>query len=184
MLYRDAQRGRIVQNIGGIANLTAIPPGTGAGSGVGPEHVVAFDTGPGNMVIDGVMTKLFNKLYDDGGRIAAKGKPIDSILKKIMRGAFFRSKPPKTAGREEFGREFVDQFLRSCGKAKKEDIVATATALTAQSIAAAIRDFLPGAFGEGQDLSRHDHFRRWQPQLYSGEDARRSITQTDDENHS
>jgi anhydro-N-acetylmuramic acid kinase len=150
MLYRDSQRGRIVQNIGGIANLTAIPPGTGAGGGIGPERVIAFDTGPGNMVIDGVMTKLFNKPYDDGGKIAAKGKPIDSVLKKIMRGAFFRSKPPKTAGREEFGREFVEQFLRSCGKASKEDIVATATALSAQTIASAIRDFLPGAFGEEQ----------------------------------
>jgi anhydro-N-acetylmuramic acid kinase len=150
MLYRHPQRGRIVQNIGGIANLTAIPPGTGAGSGIGPERVVAFDTGPGNMVIDGVMERLYNKPYDDNGRIAAKGKPIDAVLKKILRGAFFRTKPPKTAGREEFGREFVEQFLRGCGRANKEDIVATATALTAQSIAASIRDFLPGSFGEEQ----------------------------------
>jgi anhydro-N-acetylmuramic acid kinase len=154
MLYRDPQRGRIVQNIGGIANLTAIPPGTGAGAGAGQERVIAFDTGPGNMVIDGVMARLYHKPYDDGGRIAAKGKAIDSVLKKIMRSAFFRTKPPKTAGREEFGREFVDQFLRSCGGAKKEDIVATATALTAQTIAASIRDFLPGAFGE--ELAFHD----------------------------
>jgi anhydro-N-acetylmuramic acid kinase len=150
MLYRDPQRGRIVQNIGGIANLTAIPPGTGAGSGVGPERVIAFDTGPGNMVIDGVMDRLYGKPYDDGGRTAAKGKPIESVLKKIMRGSFFRTKPPKTAGREEFGREFVAEFLRTCGGAKKEDIVATATALTAQTIAAAIRDFLPGAVSEEQ----------------------------------
>jgi anhydro-N-acetylmuramic acid kinase len=150
MLYRDPQRGRIVQNIGGIANLTAIPPGTSAGGGARPDRVIAFDTGPGNMVIDGVMARLYNKRYDDGGRIGAKGKPIESVLKKIMRGAFFRTKPPKTAGREEFGREFVEQFLRNCGGAKKEDIVATATALTAQTIAAAIRDFLPGAFGDEQ----------------------------------
>ncbi len=150
MLYRDSQRGRIVQNIGGIANLTAIPAGTGAGSGSRPERVIAFDTGPGNMVIDGVMSRLFNKPFDEGGRIAAKGKPDEAILKKIMRGAFFRTKPPKTAGREEFGREFVEQFLRACGGANKEDIVATATALTAQTIAAAIREFLPGAFGEEQ----------------------------------
>lgn len=147
MLYRHAQRGRIVQNIGGIANLTAIPAGTAGGGGARPERVVAFDTGPGNMVIDAVMDRLYGKPFDKDGRTAAKGKPIDSVLKKIKRGAFFRIKPPKTAGREEFGREFVAQFLRICGKAKKEDIVATATALTAQTIADAIHDFLPGASG-------------------------------------
>jgi anhydro-N-acetylmuramic acid kinase len=150
MLYRHPQRGRIVQNIGGIANLTAIPPGTSAGGGASPERVVAFDTGPGNMVIDGVMSRLFNKSFDKDGRIAAKGKPIEPVLKKIMRGSFFRAKPPKTAGREEFGREFVKDFLRLCGRAKEEDVVATATVLTARTIAAAIRDFLPGAFGDEQ----------------------------------
>jgi anhydro-N-acetylmuramic acid kinase len=150
MIYRHAQRGRIVQNIGGIANLTAIPPGTGAGGGARQERVIAFDTGPGNMVIDGVMARLYNKRFDENGRIASKGKPIEPVLKKIVRGSFFRTKPPKTAGREEFGREFVKEFLRSCGRAKKEDIVATATALTARTIAGAIRDFLPGAFGQEQ----------------------------------
>ena len=149
-LYRDPQRGRIVQNIGGIANLTAIPAGTGAGGGARPERVVAFDTGPGNMVIDGVMERLYKKKYDENGRQAAKGKPIEAVINKILRSPFFLTKPPKTAGREEFGREFVEEFIRLCGKAAKEDVVATATALTARSIAKAIRDFLPGAFGEDQ----------------------------------
>ena len=148
VLYRHPQRGRIVQNIGGIANLTAIPAGTGAGGGSRPERVIAFDTGPGNMIIDGVMERLFKRRYDDGGRVAAKGKPIDAVLKKLLRNPFFRLKPPKTAGREEFGREFVASFVKSCGKAQKEDIVATATAFTALSIADAIRTFLPGASGE------------------------------------
>lgn len=143
MLYRDSQRGRIVQNIGGIANLTAIPAGTGAGGGPRPERVVAFDTGPGNMVIDGVTERLFNKRFDQDGEIAARGKVHEPVVTKTLRSAFFRTKPPKTAGREEFGREFVDRFIRACGKRNREDVVATATALTARSIAAAVRDFLP-----------------------------------------
>ncbi|HWR15567.1 MAG TPA: anhydro-N-acetylmuramic acid kinase [Terriglobales bacterium] len=143
MLYRHPQRGRIVQNIGGIANLSAIPAGTGAGSGPRPERVIAFDTGPGNMVIDGVMERLFHRPFDENGKVAAKGTILESVLKKLMRASFFRTSPPKTAGREEFGREYVEQFVRACGKAKREDVVATATALTARTISAAIRDFLP-----------------------------------------
>jgi anhydro-N-acetylmuramic acid kinase len=154
VIYRDPQRGRIVQNIGGIANLTAIPTGTAAGGGARPERVIAFDTGPGNMVIDGVMERLFKKRFDENGKIAAKGKVIEAVVKKILRSEFFHLPPPKTAGREEFGREFVEKFLRACGKAKKEDVVATATALTAQSIAQAIREFLPGV-GKGEK-SFHD----------------------------
>jgi len=138
-----------VLNIGGIANMTAIPPGTGSGGGTRPERVVAFDSGPGNMVIDAVMEKLYGKRFDKDGQIAAKGKPIESVLKKLLNGSFFRKAPPKTAGREEFGREFAARFLKACGRAKKEDAVATATALTARSIAYAIRDLLPGAKREG-----------------------------------
>jgi anhydro-N-acetylmuramic acid kinase len=152
MLYRDPQRGRIVQNIGGIANLTAIPSGTAAGGGARPERVVAFDTGPGNMVIDGVMEKLYNRRFDQDGQIAAKGKALEPVLKKLLRGSFFRTTPPKTAGREEFGREFVEQFLHACGKCKREDAVATATALTAKSIAGAIHELLPSTFGENAFL--------------------------------
>ena len=148
LLYRHPQRGRILQNIGGIANLTAIPPGTGSGGGTRPERVVAFDTGPGNMVIDAVTDKLSGKRFDKNGQIAAKGKPIDQVLLKLLGAPFFRKEPPKTAGREEFGREFVTQFLRLCGRARKEDVVATATAFTARSIATAI-NHLPGAKRDG-----------------------------------
>jgi anhydro-N-acetylmuramic acid kinase len=134
--FRDDQVGRIVQNIGGIANLTAIPPGANA------EDVVAFDTGPGNMVIDAVTSKLFGQPFDRDGRIAASGVVIETVISQILRRAFFRAKPPRTAGREEFGREFVGQFLRSCGGARKPDLVATATALTARSIADAVKRFV------------------------------------------
>lgn len=133
LLYRDQHVGRIAQNIGGIANLTAIP------SGAAPKDVIAFDTGPGNMVIDAVTEHLFGQAYDRDGRIASAGTVVDKVLAAVLREPFFRQEPPKTAGREEFGREFVRRFLARCGRASKTDVVATATALTARSIAHAIR---------------------------------------------
>lgn len=145
LLYRDARIGRIVQNIGGIANLTAIPAGASA------EKVIAFDTGPGNMVIDAVTERLFRKAYDRDGRYAAAGNVVEDVVAHFLRLPFFQRKPPKTAGREEFGREFVGEFLRRGGRAGKADIVATATALTARSIADAIRKFVvkrPGSYHE------------------------------------
>jgi anhydro-N-acetylmuramic acid kinase len=136
LLYRDRQIGRIVQNIGGIANLTAIPAGASA------KQVIAFDTGPGNMVIDAVTERLFGQPYDRDGRIAASGAVLERVVSEILRRPFFRRPPPKTAGREEFGREFAQQFIKSCGRASKADVVATATALTARSIADALRRFV------------------------------------------
>ncbi|MGA7303002.1 MAG: anhydro-N-acetylmuramic acid kinase, partial [Candidatus Sulfotelmatobacter sp.] len=127
--------GRIVQNIGGIANLTAIPAGASA------SQVIAFDTGPGNMVIDAVTDHLFHQPFDRGGRIAASGEVQDKVVRKMLQRDFFRKLPPKTAGREEFGREFVREFLQACGSRSKQDIVATATALTARSIADALRHY-------------------------------------------
>ncbi len=142
LLFRDAKVGRIVQNIGGIANLTAIPAGAGA------DSVIAFDTGPGNMVIDQVTDALMGRPFDRGGKIAASGTVIVRVVETILRRSFFRKQPPKTAGREEFGREFVSEFLRQCGGASKQDVVATATALTARSIADAARRFvLPASAG-------------------------------------
>lgn len=135
-IYAEKKVGRIVQNIGGIANLTAIPAGA-------PSHeVIAFDTGPGNMVIDAVMSHLHKRRFDRNGETAAKGKVIERVVKEILRSSFFSRKPPKTAGREEFGREFVTSFLRRCRGAAKNDVVATATALTARSISLAINDFV------------------------------------------
>jgi anhydro-N-acetylmuramic acid kinase len=141
LLFRDADVGRIVQNIGGIANLTAIP------AGAGPGDVFAFDTGPGNMVIDGVVEALFGRAFDRNGKIAASGEVIESVVERILKREFFRTKPPKTAGREEFGREFVREFLSACGRAPKQDVVATATALTARSIADAVRRFVVAKSG-------------------------------------
>ena len=135
-LYRHRRYGRIVQNLGGIANLTAIPPRAL------PQDVVAFDNGPGNMVIDAVTEHLFERPFDRNGRIAARGEPIERVLQQLLRNPFFRQKPPKTAGREQFGREFVRELLRLCRRADEHDIVATATALTARSIGVAVRKFV------------------------------------------
>ncbi len=135
-LYRHRRYGRIVQNIGGIANLTAIPPRAE------PDDLVAFDTGPGNMVIDAVTEHLFERPFDRNGRLAARGEPIERALQQLLRRPFFRQRPPKTAGREQFGREFVREFLRLCRRADANDVVATATALTARSIGMAVRKFV------------------------------------------
>jgi len=136
LLYRDQRLGRIAQNIGGIANLTAIP------AGASPEQVLAFDTGPGNMVIDAVTEHLFGKPYDRDGEIAASGAALEDVIADVLRQPFFRRKPPKTAGREEFGREFTVDFVKKCGRAETRDIVATATALTVRSIADALQRFV------------------------------------------
>ncbi|HXR09595.1 MAG TPA: anhydro-N-acetylmuramic acid kinase, partial [Candidatus Acidoferrales bacterium] len=150
LLYRDARvggiardriaQGRIAQNIGGIANLTAIPAGASL------RQVVAFDTGPGNMVIDAVMEELFARRYDRDGKVAASGRVLDGVIAQLLRAHFFRQKPPRTAGREEFGREYVGRFLQICHGASKADVVATATALTARSIADALQRFVVPRF--------------------------------------
>jgi anhydro-N-acetylmuramic acid kinase len=146
LLYRDPRVGRIVQNIGGIANLTAIPAGATS------NQVMAFDTGPGNMLIDAVTERLFGKSYDRDGRISGSGAVLDRVISDIMRGSFFRRKPPKTAGREEFGREFTAEFIKRCGRVDKRDIVATATALTAKSIADALGRFVLRPTGRYRDF--------------------------------
>ena len=135
-LFRHPRRGRVVQNIGGIANLTVIP------AGAGPEDVLAFDTGPGNMLIDQLVQKFFNKTFDRNGAVGAKGQILESVIVKLLRAPYFQQRPPKTAGREEYGNEYTHSFLQLCGTADKADIVATATALTARSIAHSIKKFV------------------------------------------
>lgn len=130
VLFRHPRRGRVLQNIGGIGNLTAVPPAATI------DGLLAFDTGPGNMVIDYVAQKLFEKRYDAGGRIAEKGKVLTQVLTTALKHPLFRAKPPKSAGREEFGAAYARNFLDQCARAssRPEDAVATATALTAHSI--------------------------------------------------
>jgi anhydro-N-acetylmuramic acid kinase len=146
VLYRDLRMGRIAQNIGGIANLTAIP------ANAKPGQVIAFDTGPGNMVIDAVTEKLYGQRYDRDGRIAASGRVLDDVVTQLMQTTFFRQPPPKTAGREEFGRAYAKEFLSRCARSDKRDVVATATALTARSIADAVRRLVLRKRGRYQEM--------------------------------
>ncbi len=162
LLFRNARIGRIVQNIGGIANLTAISAGADA------DSVMAFDTGPGNMVIDAVTEKLFHRAFDRDGKIAASGEVLEPVLRQILRHQFFRARPPKTAGREEFGREFVHDFFRRCGRARKQDVVCTATALTARSITNAVQRFVIG--GANTKIVPHS----WREIILSGGGAKNS----------
>ena len=137
LLYRHARRARVALNLGGIANVTVIPARAKL------ADVIAFDTGPANMVIDALMQRLYERERDTGGAIAARGRVLQPLLEDVLRMSFFRQKPPRTAGREQFGREFVAKFLRRARGARKQDIIATATALTAASIADALRRFAP-----------------------------------------
>ena len=164
--FRDERIGRIAQNIGGIANLTAIP------AAASRDRVLAFDTGPGNMVIDALAQQLFSRPFDDTGKIAASGKVIEPVLQRVLAKPFFRAKPPKTAGREEFGREFISEFRRSSGRARDADIVATATALTARSIADAVKRFVLPRSARAKFLPRTDRFRRWGEERHPSRHAR------------
>jgi anhydro-N-acetylmuramic acid kinase len=141
VLFRHPRRGRILQNLGGIGNLTAIP------ARATPGEVKAFDTGPGNMVIDAITQQLFGPAYDRNGILASRGRVLHSALDHALHGAFFQQRPPRTAGREQFGQEFVQHFIQWCRRSaqrsfRKEDIVATATALTAASVENALRRFV------------------------------------------
>ncbi|MGB8028309.1 MAG: anhydro-N-acetylmuramic acid kinase [Terracidiphilus sp.] len=147
-LFADTKRGRVLQNIGGIANLTAIPAGAKL------DEVIAFDTGPGNMVIDALAQKLFGKRFDPKGTFAARGKVLQPALRKALSNPYFTLKPPRTAGREQFGREYAAKFLADCRRNSKrpEDAMATATALTAETIVRSYKTFAyPGMRGSGVD---------------------------------
>ena len=133
---------RALQNIGGIGNVTVVPP-AGAIDGVR-----AFDTGPGVAVIDGVVRTLAPSLpYDVDGRLAAAGTPNDAVVAELLAAPYFASPPPKSTGRELFDARYVASLIERCREqrphASAEDIVATATSLTARSIADAYRRFLP-----------------------------------------
>jgi anhydro-N-acetylmuramic acid kinase len=136
LLLRMRGRGRVAVNIGGIANLTAIPPNSST------DNLIAFDTGPGNMVIDQLVSRitLGRQLFDRDGALAASGQVDPKLLNKLLRDKYFRAKPPKTAGREQYGAEFVSKLLDT--ELSTEDLIATATALTAESIATGIRNFV------------------------------------------
>lgn len=138
LLFRHRSRGRIVLNIGGVANLTAIP------ASAGPERIAGFDTGPGNLVIDGLVSRMTGgrEAFDHDGRYARRGKVRPEILARLMSHPFLQLPPPKSCGREEFGRPFLEETLKESASLPKDDLIATATAFTAESIASACRRFV------------------------------------------
>src|SRR5438445_12351387 len=104
------------------------------------------------MVIDAVMYHVSDEPYDIDGSVSATGAVMEHILSELLCAPFFLRKPPKTAGREEFGREFVGDFLRRCRRSRKQDIVATATALTARSISDSLKRFVIKKSGSFKEL--------------------------------
>ena len=132
LLFRHRTRTRVALNIGGIANITVIPPSAR------PADVLAFDTGPGNMVMD-ALTREYTRGrqgFDRNGTIAASGMIDQGLLKNLLADAYYRRRPPKSAGREQYGAEFMERMKRS--RLPLRDLIATATALTAVTIARAV----------------------------------------------
>jgi anhydro-N-acetylmuramic acid kinase len=140
-LFRDKRRNRAIQNIGGIANVTSLP------AGCRTSDIIAFDTGPGNMIIDGIVSIISKgkQKFDRGGKIAAQGTIDKAILDCLLKHPFFGLRPPKSTGREEFGSSYCDALYRKMKKKSipAEDIIATVTAFTAENIVQAYRNFLP-----------------------------------------
>ncbi|HEV2386005.1 MAG TPA: anhydro-N-acetylmuramic acid kinase [Candidatus Acidoferrales bacterium] len=138
LLYRDERCGRVALNIGGIANVTVIP------ASAQPEAVFAFDTGPGNMVVDALVARLSGgrESYDRDARLACRGRLIAGVASCLLADAYFRLPPPKSAGREQYGRRYVERLLRLARGAPAADAIATATLLTPLVILDALHRFV------------------------------------------
>ncbi|HLI33581.1 MAG TPA: anhydro-N-acetylmuramic acid kinase [Terriglobia bacterium] len=138
LLLRHNKLGSVALNIGGIANVTVIPAGAGL------QEIFGFDTGPGNMLIDGLVRHFTQarRIYDEGGKWAAKGKLLKPVLNRILRLPFFHHPPPKSAGREQFGDKFLTHYFLSQRKAEPADLIRTATEFSVRSIADALRRFV------------------------------------------
>jgi anhydro-N-acetylmuramic acid kinase len=150
LLLRDARHGTVALNVGGIANVTLIPVRAR------PVDVFGFDTGPGNMVMDAVVRHFTGgtEAYDAGGRTAARGQVIEPVLHLALAHPFFRRRPPKSAGREQFGSKFVTRYFLGRSKAPYEDLLRTAGELTAYSIAHALQQFVFPRHAPGRSLHR------------------------------
>ena len=138
LLLRDARKGTVALNVGGIANVTVIP------AKAKPLDVTGFDTGPGNMVSDALVRHFTGgrEHYDAGGRVAARGRVNEAVLAELLRYPFFSEAPPKSAGREQFGRHFVESYFLSRRRARFEDLLRTALELTARTLVDAVARFV------------------------------------------
>lgn len=142
LLYREPDRTLLLQNIGGIGNVTVIP------AGCGPEDVYAFDTGPGNMLIDGVASLVTGGALamDAGGALAARGRVSETLLGELRQDAYYAMPVPKSTGRERFGADYVERIVRRGRELglSDADLTATVTRLTAWSIGDAYDRFIAG----------------------------------------
>lgn len=134
ILYRDPKRTRLLQNIGGIGNVTVLPPEAII------NHILAFDTGPGNMIINELCQHFYNEAYDVDGKHAAAGTVNEKLLKEWLQHPYILRKPPKTTGREEFGAQFVQKYLEKYNL-QPNDWLATATRFTAESVAENVKSY-------------------------------------------
>jgi anhydro-N-acetylmuramic acid kinase len=141
ILFRDQEKARVINNIGGISNVTFIP------AQAEPDQIIAFDTGPGNMIIDHLVQQMTQGQYtfDPDGKMAARGRVHTGLLAWLMKHPYLSKPPPKTTGREEFGKEFIQKLLKKAGEENisSEDLLATSTTFTAESIIDSYRQFLP-----------------------------------------
>lgn len=128
LIFRSRTRNRILLNIGGIANMTLLP------RSCAPRDVLAFDTGPGNMVVDALMQHFYRLPFDRNGKTASKGMIIPDLLQWMKKNTYLKCKPPKSTGREEFGNEFVDRILERAQQYDREDVVATVSQFTAFAV--------------------------------------------------
>lgn len=139
LLYRSTEKNIALQNIGGIGNITFLPKGCSM------DQVLAFDTGPGNMVMDALAVRLTQGqcTYDDGGRLAAVGRVDGHLLEKMMRDAYLNEQPPKTTGRERYGANYVDWLLKQAEELEVslQDTLSTATRFTAECIRCGVEAF-------------------------------------------
>ncbi len=128
LLFRSDKVSRALLNIGGIANITYLPRNCGA------AEVVAFDTGPGNMVIDQIMKTLFDKEYDADGRTASSGKISEELTDYLMSDEYVTATPPKSTGRERYGKSYVSDILSKFSSLPGEDLIATVSDFTARAV--------------------------------------------------
>jgi anhydro-N-acetylmuramic acid kinase len=131
--FLSSDKHRAVLNIGGMSNVTLLPPCCER------ENIFAFDTGPGNVMIDIVVNKLYGKKYDAKGQIATSGTLIQDLFEELKSIPFILEKPPKSTGREYFSERYVSELLEKYRYAKSEDLVCTFSYFTAYAVAENIR---------------------------------------------
>ena len=136
ILYREDKMTVALQNVGGIGNVTILPARTSG------WPVYAFDTGPGNMVIDEAMKQLYSKSYDEGGKIALSGQVDHEMLAHLLEHPYLKMSYPKTTGREDFGESYTNSVLQRFSSLKRDDLIATLTYFTAKTIALSYEDFI------------------------------------------